>query len=60
MMFPNVELFLLFVPVPIKAKYFIPALIVLDLFSENRYLKNTESTYSIEYAISRYVKKNKL
>ena len=33
MMFPNVELFLLFVPVPIKAKYFIPALIVLDLFS---------------------------
>jgi len=33
MMFPNVELFLLFVPVPIKAKYFIPAIIVLDLFS---------------------------
>lgn len=33
MMFPNVELFLLFVPVPIKAKYFIPALIGLDLFS---------------------------
>lgn len=33
MMFPNVELFLLFVPVPIKAKYFIPALIALDLFS---------------------------
>ncbi len=33
MMFPNVELFLLFVPVPIKAKYFIPALILLDLFS---------------------------
>lgn len=33
MAFPNVELFLLFVPVPIKAKYFIPALIALDLFS---------------------------
>jgi membrane associated rhomboid family serine protease len=33
MMFPNVELFLLFVPVPIKAKFFIPALILLDLFS---------------------------
>lgn len=33
MMFPNVELFLIFVPVPIKAKYFIPALILLDLFS---------------------------
>jgi membrane associated rhomboid family serine protease len=33
MLFPNVELFLLFVPVPIKAKYFIPGLIALDLFS---------------------------
>ena len=33
MMFPNIELFLLFVPVPIKAKYFIPALIAIDLFS---------------------------
>ncbi|MFV8226511.1 rhomboid family intramembrane serine protease [Christiangramia aquimixticola] len=33
MMFPNVELFLLFVPVPIKAKYFIPVLIGIDLFS---------------------------
>lgn len=33
MLFPNVELFLLFVPVPIKAKYFIPALIGIDLFS---------------------------
>jgi len=33
MMFPNVELFLLFVPVPIKAKYFIPGIIILDLFS---------------------------
>lgn len=33
MMFPNVELFLLFVPVPIKAKIFIPVLIGIDLFS---------------------------
>ena len=33
MLFPNVELFLLFVPVPIKAKYFIPGLIGIDLFS---------------------------
>lgn len=33
MMFPNVELFLLFIPVPVKAKYFIPVLILLDLFS---------------------------
>ncbi|MFD0976072.1 rhomboid family intramembrane serine protease [Salinimicrobium gaetbulicola] len=33
MLFPNVELFLIFVPVPIKAKFFIPALIALDLFS---------------------------
>lgn len=33
MLFPNIELFLLFVPVPIKAKYFIPALIAIDLFS---------------------------
>lgn len=31
--FPNSELFLMFVPVPIKAKYFIPVLIGLDLFS---------------------------
>ena len=33
MMFPNVALFLLFVPVPIKAKIFIPVLIAIDLFS---------------------------
>ena len=33
MMFPNSELFLIFLPIPIKAKYFIPALILLDLFS---------------------------
>ena len=33
MLFPNVSLMLLFFPVPIKAKYFIPALIAIDLFS---------------------------
>jgi membrane associated rhomboid family serine protease len=33
MSYPNSELFLMFVPVPIKAKYFIPVLIGLDLFS---------------------------
>ncbi|MCX2681547.1 rhomboid family intramembrane serine protease [Galbibacter sp. EGI 63066] len=33
MMFPNAELMLIFLPIPIKAKYFIPALIGLDLFS---------------------------
>jgi membrane associated rhomboid family serine protease len=31
-MFPNAELALLFIPVPIKAKYFVPVLIGLDLF----------------------------
>lgn len=30
--FPNVELFLIFIPIPIKAKYFVPLLIVGDLF----------------------------
>lgn len=33
MAYPDSKLFLMFVPVPIKAKYFIPALIGLDLFS---------------------------
>ena len=33
MMFPNSELFLIFLPIPIKAKFFIPVLIGLDLFS---------------------------
>lgn len=32
MKFPNTELMLLFLPIPIKAKYFIPALILIDLF----------------------------
>lgn len=31
MMFPNVELMLIFLPIPIKAKYFIPLIIVGDL-----------------------------
>ena len=33
MTFPNAKLALIFLPVPIAAKYFIPALIALDLFS---------------------------
>lgn len=33
MMYPNVGLMLIFFPVPIKAKYFIPGLILLDLFA---------------------------
>jgi membrane associated rhomboid family serine protease len=33
MMFPNAELMLIFLPIPIKAKYFIPGIILLDLFS---------------------------
>ena len=32
MLFPNVELMLIFLPVPIKAKYFIPMLMVLELY----------------------------
>jgi membrane associated rhomboid family serine protease len=32
MLFPNVELFLMFIPVPIKAKYLIPIYAVLELF----------------------------
>jgi membrane associated rhomboid family serine protease len=33
MSYPNSELFLMFIPVPVKAKFFIPVLIGLDLFS---------------------------
>lgn len=33
MMFPDVKLMLVFLPVPIAAKYFIPGLVALDLFS---------------------------
>ena len=32
MLFPNVELMLIFLPIPIKAKYFIPILMVVELF----------------------------
>ena len=31
-MFPNAELMMLFIPVPIKAKYFVPGILALDLF----------------------------
>lgn len=31
-MFPNAELSLLFIPVPIKAKYFVPGLVLIDLY----------------------------
>lgn len=31
-MFPNAELALMFIPVPIKAKYFVPGIISIDLF----------------------------
>lgn len=31
-MFPNAELALMFIPVPIKAKYFVPGLLLVDLF----------------------------
>ena len=33
LMYPNAELMLIFLPIPIKAKYFIPAIILMDLFS---------------------------
>jgi rhomboid-like protein len=32
MLFPNMELFIMFIPVPIKAKYIIPVYIVVELF----------------------------
>ena len=32
-MFPNAELSLMFIPVPIKAKYFVPVIVLIDLFS---------------------------
>jgi membrane associated rhomboid family serine protease len=31
-LFPNVELMLIFLPVPIKAKYFVPIFLVIELF----------------------------
>lgn len=33
MLFPDSKLMLIFLPIPIKAKYFIPGIILLDLFS---------------------------
>ncbi len=33
LMYPNMELMLIFLPIPIKAKYFIPVLLLFDLFS---------------------------
>ncbi|MFD0861343.1 rhomboid family intramembrane serine protease [Sungkyunkwania multivorans] len=33
MAFPNAELMLIFLPIPIKAKYFIPGILALELFS---------------------------
>lgn len=32
MIFPNAELFILFIPVPVKAKYIIPIYVVIELF----------------------------
>ena len=32
-MFPNVELMLMFLPIPIKAKYFVPFIVLMDLFA---------------------------
>lgn len=32
-MFPNAELALMFIPVPVKAKYFVPGLLIIDLIS---------------------------
>ncbi|WP_177766475.1 rhomboid family intramembrane serine protease [Flavobacterium sp. I3-2] len=32
-MFPNAELALMFIPIPIKAKYFVPAILLYDLYS---------------------------
>jgi membrane associated rhomboid family serine protease len=31
-MFPNAELALMFIPVPVKAKYFVPGLVLVDLY----------------------------
>jgi membrane associated rhomboid family serine protease len=31
-MFPNAELALMFIPIPIKAKYFVPGLLLIDLY----------------------------
>ena len=31
-LFPNTELYIMFIPIPVKAKYVIPGLMALDLF----------------------------
>ena len=31
-MFPNAEWALMFIPIPIKAKYFVPGLLLIDLY----------------------------
>ncbi|MGB0882835.1 MAG: rhomboid family intramembrane serine protease [Vicingaceae bacterium] len=31
MLFPNTELMMIFIPIPVKAKYFIPGIIIIDL-----------------------------
>ncbi len=31
-LFPNTEMFMMFIPIPIKAKYLIPGMVLLDLF----------------------------
>ncbi|SDH78381.1 Membrane associated serine protease, rhomboid family [Myroides phaeus] len=31
-MFPNAELMMMFIPVPVKAKYFVPGILLLDLY----------------------------
>ena len=32
MLYPNVEMYIMFIPVPIKAKYIMPVYIVIELF----------------------------
>jgi membrane associated rhomboid family serine protease len=32
MLYPNIELYIMFIPVPVKAKYIIPIYIVIELF----------------------------
>lgn len=32
-MFPNAEMLMIFLPIPIKAKYFVPGLLLIDIFS---------------------------
>jgi membrane associated rhomboid family serine protease len=32
-MFPNAELMMMFIPIPIKAKYFVPVIVAIDIYS---------------------------